>query len=68
MKKILSIIIYAFVYVLAFFLQVWVAIGINIMMFETGVGAITALGAIISLWTSYKIVEWLRSKMLKTNS
>jgi len=52
---ILSFGIYGFVY----FIQLVIFVGINIMVFGRGVGAFSALGGIIPIWTSYKIVKWI---------
>ena len=65
MKKIIILIISFFAYLLVLWIQVAVAAGINLAIFGRPSGAITAVLGIISFWTSYKIIKFLRSRFLK---
>ena len=62
MKKILLIILSLGIYSFFYFIQLFTFIGFNFLVFGRGVGAITALGGIIPLWTSYKFTSLIWKK------
>ena len=62
MKKVLLIILSVGIYGFLYFIQLFIFIGINLLVFNRGVGAITALGGIVPIWTSYKFTKWIWKK------
>jgi len=62
MKNFLLFLLWILLYLIFVFIQLCLAIGLNMAVFGRGEGGITAIGAILSFWTSYKIVKVIRAR------
>ena len=62
MKKILLIVLSLGLYGFLYFIQLSMFIGLNFLVFNRSVGAISALGGIVPIWTSYKFTKLIWKK------
>uniref|UniRef100_UPI004047BC4B hypothetical protein n=1 Tax=Algoriphagus sp. TaxID=1872435 RepID=UPI004047BC4B len=64
MRKTSVFIFSAIIYIIVWWILTAIAVGINLFLLGRETGSITALGGIMAVWLSYKIVKWLRKKYL----
>jgi hypothetical protein len=63
MKNFLLFLLWILLYLIFVFIQLCLAIGLNMAVFGRGEGGITAIGGVLAFWTSYKIVKAIRSRL-----
>ena len=64
MNKVIVNVLSVVFYMILLNIQLGVFVGINMSINGKPFGAITAIGGVFSLWSSYKIIQSLRLKFL----
>tara|TARA_R110002012_G_scaffold292802_1_gene488158 strand:+ start:2573 stop:2794 length:222 start_codon:yes stop_codon:yes gene_type:complete len=68
MKKVITAILLFILYLIFWWIQSVVAIGLNFAFFNRGAGGITAVGSLIAFWTSFKIVKIIHVKISRNRN
>jgi len=64
MNKVVLFFLSVLLYLVFLFIQLCLSIGLNMAVFGRGEGGITAIGSLLSIWTSYKLLQLIRSRVM----